>query len=43
MLLVGYDAKAQDKRPKLGVIIVVGAMRAQDLERYAEGFGEDGC
>ena len=42
MLLVGYDAAAQDKRPKLVVNIVVGSMRAQDLERYADGFGEDG-
>lgn len=42
MLLVGYDAIAQDKRPKLVVNIVVGSMRAQDLERYADGFGEDG-
>ena len=42
MLLVGYDAVAQDKRPKLVVNIVVGSMRAQDLERYADGFGEDG-
>ena len=42
MLLVGYDASAQDRRPKLVVNIVVGAMRAGDLERYADGFGEGG-
>ena len=42
MLLVGYDAIAQDKRPKLVVNIVVGSMRAQDLERYADGFGDGG-
>lgn len=42
MLLVGYDAMAQDRRPKLVVNIVVGSMRASDLERYADGFGEGG-
>ena len=42
MLLVGYDAAAQDNRPKLVVNIVVGSMRATDLERYADGFGESG-
>ena len=42
MLLVGYDAIAQNRRPKLVVNIVVGSMRASDLERYADGFGEGG-
>lgn len=42
MLLEGYDAVAQDRCPKLVVNIVVGSMRASDLERYAEGFGEGG-
>ena len=42
MLLVGYDATAQNRRPKLVVNIVVSSMRAADLERYADGFGEGG-
>ena len=42
MLFVGHDAIAQDNRPKLVVNIVVGSMRAADLERYAEGFGDGG-
>ena len=42
MLFVGYDAAAQNRRPKLVVNIVVGSMRAGDLERYADGFGDGG-
>ena len=35
-------AKAESSRPRLVVNIVVGAMRASDLERYEDGFGEGG-
>ena len=33
---------AEPSRPRLVVNIVVGSMRADDLERYAENFGEGG-
>lgn len=35
-------AKAETIKPRLVVNIVVGAMRANDLERYEDGFGEGG-
>ena len=40
MMMSAYVAEAQDTKPRLVVNIVVGAMRADDLERYADGFGE---
>lgn len=42
MMMSAYVAEAQDTKPRLVVNIVVGAMRADDLERYADGFGEGG-
>ena len=42
VLVVPHTAEAQDTRPRLVVNIVVGSMRANDIVRYANGFGEGG-
>lgn len=42
MPLFGIEAKAQEDRPRLVVNIIVGSMRASDLERYGDNFGEYG-
>ena len=42
VLVAPRTAEAQDTRPRLVVNIVVGSMRANDIVRYANGFGEGG-
>ena len=42
VLAAPRTAEAQDTRPRLVVNIVVGSMRANDIVRYANGFGEGG-
>ncbi len=40
--LCALPLPARDTRPRLVVQIVVGSMRAEDLDRYAAHFGEGG-
>lgn len=42
MLVVPSAAMAQDTKPRLVVNIIVGSLRAGELERFADGFGEGG-
>ena len=42
VLVAPRTAEAQNTRPRLVVNIVVGSMRANDIVRYANGFGEGG-
>lgn len=42
MPLVGMAAESKENRPRLVVNIIVGSMRATDLERYGDNFGEQG-
>ena len=42
MPIIGMEAEAQEHRPRLVVNIIVGSMRASDLERYGDNFGQYG-
>ena len=42
VLVAPHAAVAQDMRPRLVVNIVVGSLRASDIARFSDGFGEGG-